>query len=79
MQHDVKTLPEYFQPVKDGIKKFELRCDDRHYSVGDTVHLEEWTPERGYTGRDIVKEITYVLRNCPQYGIATGYCIVGWR
>lgn len=79
MTHDVKELPEYFQMVKSGNKKFELRRDDRNYSVGDEIHLEEWTPEGGYTGRDIVKDITYVLKNCPEYGLMKGYCIVGWR
>lgn len=79
MQHDVKCLPEYFGAVKSGDKKFELRYDDRHYSAGDTIHLEEWTPEGGYTGEDIVKEIAYILRNCPEYGLMRGYCIVGWR
>lgn len=78
MQHDVKILPEYFKDVKSGKKQFELRQDDRGYNVGDDLHMEEWTPEGGYTGEDIVKEITYVLRNCPEYGLKDGYCIVGW-
>ena len=78
MQHDVKILPEYFKDVKSGKKHFELRRDDRNYNVGDDLHMEEWTPEGSYTGEDIVKEITYVLRNCPEYGLMNGYCIVGW-
>lgn len=23
--------------------------------------------------------ITYILRNCPEYGLADGYCIIGWQ
>lgn len=79
MQHDLKILPKYFEAVKTGKKKFELRKNDRDYKVGDEIHLEEWEPAGGYTGRDIVKEITYVLKNCEEFGLKNGYCIIGWR
>mgnify|MGYP002763182630 FL=1 len=79
MQHDLKILPKYFKAVKAGKKKFELRKNDRDYKVGDEIHLEEWEPIGEYTGRDIVKEITYVLKNCEEFGLKNGYCIIGWR
>lgn len=79
MQHDLKILPQYFEAVKTGKKKFELRRNDRDYKVGDEIHLEEWEPIGKYTGRDIVKEITYVLKNCEEFGLKNGYCIIGWR
>lgn len=79
MQHDLKILPQYFEAVKTGEKKFELRKNDRDYKVGDEIHLEEWEPAGGYTGRDIVKEITYVLKDCERFGLKDGYCIIGWQ
>lgn len=79
MQHDLKILPKYFKAVKTSKKKFELRKNDRDYKVGDEIHLEEWEPAGGYTGRDIVKEITYVLKDCERFGLKDGYCIIGWQ
>ncbi len=76
IQHDLKTLPQYFEDVATGVKKFELRIDDRNYSVGDMFVLREWDSE--YTGRYFVESIGYILRDCPQYGLKKGYCIFGW-
>jgi hypothetical protein len=75
--HEIKILPKYFTAVSFGIKKFELRKDDRGYEVGDTVILEEFGDE-GYTGRWKAVKISYVLRDCPEYGLMPGYCIFGW-
>ena len=36
-QHELKILPEYFVAVRDGIKKFEVRKDDRPFEVGDIL------------------------------------------
>ena len=70
-----KILPEYFKAVQDGSKTFEIRTDDDGVKAGDMIVLEEW--ENGhYTGNRVEREITYVLRNCPQYGLDDGYCIM---
>ena len=42
--HDLKTWPEYFADVAAGVKRVEIRLDDRGYAVGDVLHLREWTP-----------------------------------
>lgn len=81
--HDIKILPQYFCKVRGlrcgaGEKNFELRKDDRDYQVGDTVTLHEWEPEKGYTGEQISVVISYVLRDCSEYGLMEGYCILGW-
>ena len=70
-----KILPEYFSKVQDGSKTFELRKDDSDYEVGDILILKEWNGE--YTGRELERTITYILRDCPQYGLLDGYCILG--
>lgn len=38
-----KVLPEYFQDIVDGKKKYELRLNDFEIEPGDTLVLEEWT------------------------------------
>lgn len=76
--HDLKILPQYFEEVIKGHKRFELRKDDRDYKVGDRIVLNEY--ENGeYTGRKSTAfPIRYILRNCPEYGLKDGYCIIGF-
>ncbi|EKD32815.1 MAG: hypothetical protein ACD_76C00142G0004 [uncultured bacterium] len=58
-----KILPEYFDAVVSGKKKFELRLNDFDVNEGDTLVLEEWSPETiSYTGRSIEKKVTYVMK-----------------
>lgn len=76
MKHDLKILPVYFQAVWDGRKTFELRKDDRDYKTGDVLVLKEWS-EGKYTGSALCVKVTCVLRNCPEYGLKEGYCIMG--
>ena len=76
--HILKCLPLYFNEVKEHRKRFELRKDDRDYKVGDKIILKEWDGEE-YTGREIPKiKIQYILRDCPEYGLKEGYCILGF-
>ena len=74
--HNLKILPEYFEAVKDGRKNFELRMDDRDFKVGDWVYLQEYDWNK-YTGQTLCRKIVYILRNCEQYGLKEGYCILG--
>lgn len=77
-EHQLKVLPEYFEAVVKDEKTFELRKDDRGYQVGDFVTLLEWDGEN-FTGRRIgMVKIRYILRNCPEYGLMNGYCILGF-
>lgn len=84
MKHiEKKCLPEYYQAVRKRIKTFEIRKDDSDYEVGDILELYEWDGEK-YTGHKISREITYILRDAPEYGLAEGYCIlaiqpIGWN
>ena len=69
--HDLKTLPEYFQAVRDGEKRAEIRKDDRGFSVGDVLILREWeVGSVGYSGRFVVATITHVLTST---GLVEGY------
>lgn len=58
-----KIWPEYFELVKSGKKKFELRLADFRVKNGDVLILEEWNPKtKKYTGRKIRKKIKYLLK-----------------
>lgn len=72
MIHVKKVAPEYFEPLKDGCKLFELRREEPgepRYAVGDYLALNEYDPERHvsptvqYTGRCLLFRIRYVLRD----------------
>lgn len=61
-----KIWPEYFDLVKSGKKKFELRLADFDISEGDALVLEEWDPKRKeYTGRRLEKLASSVLKLNP--------------
>lgn len=61
-----KILPEYFDLIASGKKKYEFRVADFDAEEGDTLVLEEWdsadpaTRER--TGRVIEKRVTYARK-----------------
>lgn len=57
--HELKIAPEYFEPVFEGKKTFEIRKDDRGYQVGDLLHLKEFDDE-AFTGNSVLAEITYL-------------------
>ena len=58
--HNLKIKPEYFKDVISGRKNFEVRFNDRNFKEGDIIVLEEFD-NKGYTGKYINCEITYVL------------------
>lgn len=62
IKHQLKTLPEYFQPLWTGKKRFEVRKDDRGYCVGDILILDEWSELKGYTGRQITAHVMYLMK-----------------
>lgn len=37
MVHELKIAPEYFKDVRTGLKKFEIRKNDRDFKVGDRL------------------------------------------
>lgn len=63
MIHELKTWDTFFEFLWDRTKTFEVRKDDRGFSVGDKLLLRETVMETGeYTGRVINAEVTYILR-----------------
>ena len=74
--HELKILPKYYKDVVSGKKNFELRKFDRDYKVGDILLLREYENNK-YTGREVRVGIGYILKDCPEYGLMDGYCILG--
>ena len=82
--HELKSWPDFFTPLFDGKKNFELRLDDRHYKVGDVLLLREYDDRTGkYTGREIKRIVTYKLDGAghqgviqPLQGLISNYCIL---
>lgn len=59
--HTVKAWPQFFGPVQDGTKPFEIRKNDRDYRVGDTLLIQEWCPKkRDFTGHECQAIISYL-------------------
>jgi len=58
-----KIWPKYFELLKSGKKRFELRLADFKVKEGDILVLKEWNPKKkDYTGRKIKKKVNYVLK-----------------
>lgn len=78
MVHELKILPEYFEQLLTGNKTFELRKDDREYDRFDYLYLREYHNDR-YTGREVMRHVTYIARNVEQYGLKKGFAILGFK
>jgi hypothetical protein len=63
MRIEKKAWPELFQKILDGDKTFDLRLADFECKPGDILVMREWDPAtRKYTGRQMEKVVTYVMR-----------------
>ena len=84
MIHELKTIPVYFNAVKNGSKPFEVRKNDRDFREDDILLLREYIPkdyheacdEARYTGEILTKKVTYVLYG-GRFGIEPGYVVMG--
>jgi Domain of unknown function (DUF3850) len=81
--HELKSWPDFFDPIFAGTKTFELRKNDRKFNVGDVLRLREFDELKGaYTGREVRKRITYMIdglgSGCitPLHGLMRGYAIL---
>lgn len=61
-KYKVKSWPQYFRPIVEGSKKHDMRdMDEREYSVGDVLTLQEYDPfGGGYTGYEQDVKVTYI-------------------
>ncbi len=82
--HELKIWPDYFQAILDGTKTFEVRTSqNRRYQEGDRLRLREYDaiskPNPSYSGRELLREITYVLSGSAFVGIKRGYVVLSLR
>ena len=77
--HEIKCHPEYFQALKDGRKKFEVRSTaDRRFEVDDVLLEREWDPKtEEYTGEVLELKVTYVLRDSDGPWFRPNHCAMG--
>ena len=82
--HEIKCRNEYFEEVINGNKGFTVRINDRDYTVGDLLAVNEIaidhdTPKPGniYTGRCCLVKITYILDD-PAY-CKDGFITMGFQ
>lgn len=76
--HNLKIKSEYYNAVKEEIKFFEIRKNDRDFKEFDMVTLYE-VVKGELTGRELGPfQITYVFEG-GKYGLKKGYCIFCWR
>lgn len=80
----LKLDPQPFQETLDGLKRFEIRLDDRDYQCGDLLILCETAAPHAdllpgeiavKTGRSTVRRVTSILRG-PVWGLAEGWVVM---
>jgi Domain of unknown function (DUF3850) len=80
MKHYLKTWKMYFDQIVNGTKNFEIRKNDRNFKTGDVLVLQEWDKSlKGYTGKEVEKEIVYILENSELFGLQKGFVIMGFK
>jgi len=61
--HMVKSWVGLFDSLYSGVRKFDLRVNDRDYKTGDKIHFFEYDPDKEQiTGRNVERKITYIMR-----------------
>ncbi len=79
MKHLLKTWPVFFNAIRDGRKTFEVRLDDRMFTVGDVLILRKWEPNQenwANPREQEIRKVTYILRDTDFPGIASGYVVM---
>lgn len=78
MIHCLKIWPEHFREVLSGAKPFEIRKDDRGFTVGDLVCLREFEPTtQDYTGRELQRRISCITRSAGPVALLDGLVVLG--
>ena len=76
MRHELKCCPDYFKELANRSKMFEVRRNDRFFSVGDILHLREWDPvSNEYTGAHCFRKVSYIMYG-GSHGIDKDYCVM---
>ena len=64
--HELKIWPVHFAPLTLGMKKAEIRKNDRDFKVNDIIKFREWLPDsEEYTGRCAFARVIHVAKAPP--------------
>ena len=75
MTHELKIHPKHYKDVLLGLKKIEIRLNDRNYQENDTLLLNEYNPTtRKYSGSQVTRKVDYIIRDVP--GLNPNYVIM---
>ncbi|EAE7802272.1 DUF3850 domain-containing protein [Listeria monocytogenes] len=69
--HELKTMSEYFVPVAEGRKTFEIRKNDRDFKIDDYLLLKEFKDT--YTGWVALVKVIYMTN----YEQKNDYVVLG--
>jgi len=79
MTHNLQSVSPHYDNIKDGLKNFEICFDDRDFSVGDLLILQENRYNRkgkpNPTGEFLTREVKFILRKAK--GLQFGYVVLG--
>lgn len=75
--HTLKIRADYYSAVDLGYKTFELRKNDRDFQTHDLIHFIDTFGEDFLNNPNNVYQITYVLKDVPEFGLNDDYCILG--
>ena len=77
MKHYLEIQPIYFNEILSGVKKFEIRLDDRGYSVSDVLVLNEYEGfDDIYTGRSLSVKVKHIH---VSIGLLSNYIILSFN
>lgn len=73
--HELKIIPKYYQDVKNKIKTFECRFNDRDFKVNDLIILNEYDlSNEKFTGNSLTVKIIYILDDFV--GLKDGFVVL---
>lgn len=76
VEHELKTWVEPFTAVLAGVKRYEVRRNDRNFKVGDYLVLREWDHKtEKYTGRAVRVQILYMTPG-GECGLPDDLCVM---
>ncbi len=60
--HRIKSEKRFFDEIRDGVKPFEYRKNDRDYKLDDIVEIRLWDKiKKQYLGESIFLRINYII------------------
>lgn len=66
MKHELKIHQKHYKDVLLGLKKIEIRLNDRNYQERDLLILNEWDPKtERYTGSQVIRKVDYIVSDVP--------------